>query len=346
MKKTWQEFHSDESGGVAVIVALVLSAMLFTSALVMDLGHLYTVRSEVRKAAEAGAYAGARALRLGADPAVLDWNHGKSVATSTVRQNAADNQSLADFSVASVQAGYWDISWTRSTAPANLLGSTDPDSFMPTASQVPAVKVTITKTQGGSGSSAPVATYFASLMGIGSMSVQAKATAMLPTPNSLPPGDAFPLATPDSWVVRYYDTNPPFTFRIGDSYHNPDGGQWTSFDVDVNNVPYVRKLIDDGNPNELSIGDHIWIEPGVKNTLYAYAASKIGETVMLPVVGDAFDTHAWTPIENFVAFKITDTHQGSGPYIEGHFVRNWTASDGSGAGGPYRGTSLPPKLVQ
>ena len=349
VRSSWQKFRSDESGGVAVIMALMLTGILMMASLVLDLGHLTTVSAEVRKAAEAGAYAGARALRLGADPAVLDWNNGRNVATSTVQQNSADHLPLADFTVANVQAGYWDTRWTRSTVPANLNGAPNPATtgYTPaSASEVPAVKVTVAKTQGGTGSNAPVATYFASLMGIYSMGAQSTATAMLPTPKMVPPGDCFPLASPNSYVGQYYDSDPPHVFRIGDGYQNPDSGDWTSFDVDANNVPYIRKLIDDGNPTALSIGDHIWIEPGVKNTLYSYAAERIGQTVLLPVVADNFDTHAWTPIANFVGFKITDTNQGTDPYIEGHFVRGYTINDASGAGGSYMGTSMPPKLVQ
>ena len=329
--------------------AIGLMALLSIAALVVDLGHLYSVRSEMRKAAEAGADAGARALRLGEDPAVLDWDNGRHVAASTVQQNYADNLSLADFTVNDVQAGYWDTRWTRSTAPANLNGAPNPDTtgYTPASpTEVPAIKVTLAKTHGGSGSSAPVTTYLASIMGINSMGVQATATAMLPTINTLPPGAAFPLATPDNFAALYYNSDPPYTFRIGPSYLNPDGGDWTSFDVDQNNVPYIRKLIDNGNPTQLSIGDNIWIEPGVKDTLYGYAAERIGETVMLPIVPNNFATGAWNPVLNFIAFEITNTFQGSNPYIEGHFVRDYTNPRGSGVGGPYRGTSQPPKLVQ
>ncbi len=341
MRKNWQEVRSDESGGVAVIMALMLTATLSLAGLVVDLGHLYTVQSEVRKAAEAGAFAGARALRLGADPAALDWANGKNVAANAVQQNFADNRSFADFSLANVQAGYWDMSWDARTS-HDLLSS----AITPATGQVAAVKVTITKREGGSGSSAPIATYFAGIMRINSMGSQSSAVAILPTPYTIPPGGGFPLVTPLSFARQYFDSDPPHVFRIGDSYHNPDGGQWTSFDVDQNNVPYIRKLIDNGNPNALSIGDDIWVEPGVKDTLYGYAAERIGQTVMLPVVSENFDTHAWTPIVNFVAFQITDTHQGNDPYIEGHFVRNFTISNASGGGGLYLGTSLPPKLVQ
>ena len=218
---------------------------------------------------------------------MLDWDNGRNVAVSTVRQNSADNLSLADFTVNDVQAGYWDTRWTRSTAPANLNGAPNPATtgYTPaSAAEVPAVKVTLAKTQGGSGSSAPVTTYLASIMGINAMALQTTSTAILPTINSLPPGGAFPLVTPDNFVTKYYNCDPPYTFRIGPSYLNPDGGDWTSFDVDVNNVPYIRTLIDNGNPTQLSIGNKIWIEPGVKDTLYGYAAERIGQTVMLPIV--------------------------------------------------------------
>ncbi len=155
--------------------AIGLMALLSVAALAIDLGHLYTVRSEMTKAAEAGADAGARALRLGADPAVLDWDNGRNVAASTVQQNSADNLSLADFTVNNVQAGYWDTRWTQSTAPANLNGAPNPATtgYTPaSAAEVPAVKVTLAKTQGGSGSSAPVTTYLASIMGINAMALR------------------------------------------------------------------------------------------------------------------------------------------------------------------------------
>ena len=64
-------------------------------------------------------------------------------------------------------------------------------------------------------------------------------------------------------------TGLPYEFKITSSYMTGpcEGGQWTSFKEDVNNVPAIRDLIANGNPDPLSIGDSIWIEPGVKNTL-------------------------------------------------------------------------------
>ncbi len=214
MRKTWQEFHSDESGGVAVIVTLVLTAMLFTAALVMDLGHLSTVKTEVRKAAEAGAYAGARALGLPQDITDWNWDNGKATAVATVQQNVADQLSLADFTVANVQVGYWDMSWDSRTA-HDLLSP----AITPANGQVAAVKVTVAKTPGGSGSSAPVATYFASMMGINSMGVQASAVAMISPPTTVPYPDALSLCTPYTWVNQHWKDKPPISFGIAADQH-------------------------------------------------------------------------------------------------------------------------------
>ena len=45
-------------------------------------------------------------------------------------------------------------------------------------------------------------------------------------------------------------------------------GQWTSFKLDTNDVPTIRNLMDSGNPDQLQVGDNIWIEPGAEGTLY------------------------------------------------------------------------------
>ena len=130
------------------------------------------------------------------------WNNGKNTAVSTVQKNFADNHSLADFTVANVEAGFWDLSWTPATAPAHLLGYADPAAYSllpPPNGQVAAVKVTVQKTQGGSGSSAPVGTYFASTMGITSMEAKCSAVAMISPPSTIPYSSAFPFALP--WTL-------------------------------------------------------------------------------------------------------------------------------------------------
>ena len=165
--------------------------ILGLAALVIDLGHARVVKRELQKAAEAGALTGARALALDPTQAnglatALNWSYGRTRATTAVQQNYANGALLDNFNtdgdLTKVQAGYWDIRWTMATAPANLNGYLDPAGYAAdTAYEIPAVKVLITQTQSGSGGTGPMPTYFASVVGVGSMTMQGSAVAMLPS---------------------------------------------------------------------------------------------------------------------------------------------------------------------
>ena len=62
MKKARKGFWGNESGAVAVYVAVGLVAFLGCAALALDIAHLVSVKRELVKAAEAGALSGARGL--------------------------------------------------------------------------------------------------------------------------------------------------------------------------------------------------------------------------------------------------------------------------------------------
>lgn len=331
---------TDQSGALAVLAALLMTVFLGCAALALDIGHMVMVKSELQKAADAGALAGARAINL--VPPVPNWTNGQAAATQTVEENKVDGSLITD---CQVQTGYWDLTWNQNAPPANL----KPTGTSPGPTDVTAVKVTVSKASGHN--RGPVSMIFARILGINTESMSASAVAaMIPQcpVSTAYPGSAFPLATPISWVKQMWnpDADSP-SFRIGSDYHSPDGGQWTSFLLDANNVPTVRSLIDNGNPTELQIGDDIWIEPGTKTTLYSEAATRIGQTVLLPIVCDDFDTHAATPLLGFVPFYIEDAVGGCGKYIQGHFVANYDAPSAAGSpNAPYYGaTAYNAKLI-
>ena len=311
----------EQFGAVGAMAAIGILICLGFGGLALDIGHLVSVKNELQKAADAGALAGARALNMGTP--IPNWTSGQTVASQTTQKNKADGTLISN-SGCQVQAGYWDLSWNASTAPANLKSQ----SITPSNLDVPAVKVTINI---GSGpGSAPVSILFSPILGKSTMTVSASSVGALvkQSPvNNIPPGDAFPLATPQTWAQQHCNADPPVSFRIGDSQ---GAGDWTSFLIDANDVPTVRQLIDTGNPTPLKVGDQIWIEPGTKTTLYDEAANRIGQTVLLAVVPDNFDTHAYTTILAFVPFYIENAVGGSGKYIQGHFVKDYVAP---GAGG-------------
>jgi Flp pilus assembly protein TadG len=347
MKKRWAHLVHDQSGALAVWVAVVLLVLISMGALAVDIGHLAVVKSELQKAADAGALAGARALALPMGVTDWNWKNGRTTAASTVRKNFADNRSLADFTIANVQAGFWDLSWTSGTAPANLLGYTNPAAFVPTDGQVAAIKVTIPKTQGGSGSSAPVAAYLASVVGINSMEVQSSAVAMITPPSKIPYPDAFPFALPYTWVDQHWKDNPPISFAVAANQHVDSGGQWTSFKSTDNSANYIDGLILGINTSDsITVGDQIYIQNGERASIYNVVESKIGTIRYVPVVEDGFVNGAYTTVLAYVPFKITSViGSGNNPSVIGHFVPGWVDPHASGAGGKYFGDPLPPKLV-
>lgn len=338
MIKLWGRFRQDQSGGVAFWVAISFIALGGIAALAVDIGRLAVVKSECQKAADAGALAGARSLSLG--PPYPNWLDAQNSAQNAAAKNAINGSLITS---CQIQVGYWDYSWKQTTAPANLL----PTGTVPTAQLVPAVRVTVSKADGQNGG--PLLMLFGPLLGVTSEAVHAQTVAcskLMPV-NSVSAGMAFPLATPETFVKQLWGKEPPETFRIGSAYHDPTGGQWTSFLTQANDVPTIRTLIDSGNPGPLKVGDLIWIEPGTKTTLYNEAATRIGETVMLPVVPDDFATHATAPVLAFVPFYISGAEGGDDKYIEGHFVNSYTVPGGIGAEGTtsYGGMAGTPKLI-
>ena len=323
--KRLTSLRGDESGSMAMVVAILLVVLLGMAALAVDYGHMAWVQYELQKAADSGALAGARYLvpYIGT-PGTPNWIVAESKARERVLSNSADGEALTD---CEVQSGYWSLS-TKTFQSSGII---------PTATDVPAIQVKVTKTAGENGG--PLTLLFAPILGVSQEDLSGQAVAMISGPSHIPPhGNAFPVAIPKYLADRWNEEPYPEIY-IGSSYHDPTGGQWTSFLIEANNVPTIRDLIDSGNPSSLTIGDNIWIEPGTETTLYNDAATKIGQTVILPVVETDFSTQAYTPILGFASFYIETVAGGSDKYIQGHFVKQ--IIDNADSGGPVYGTFLP-----
>jgi Flp pilus assembly protein TadG len=347
---------ADPSGSVALITAIGLLAVCGGAALATDIGHLISVKNELQTAAEASALAGARGLltQVPISASFIDkpnWTNGNAMITDILGKNSADGHLL---STADSQVGYWNLTWHWNTAPRDpstgaitLLPATTP----PNPLYVPAVRVKIDKTAGVN--EGKVVFSLAKILGYNDSNSSAQAVAaVFPRENqgilTVPPQSCFPFAIPLSWVTQHWNDDPPTPFYIGSAYHASDGGQWTSFTIDANNVPTIRNLIDNGNPTPLSVGDDIYIQPGTKSTLYTDFSADIGQCGLLPVVADDFATHDTNPILAFAAFYVDDVGgSGSSAYVKGHFVKGYVDYDGT-PGGTYNfGASAgAPALVQ
>lgn len=332
----------------------VLLMALAAGAVAVDIGHLYVVQAELQTAADSAALAGAASLLPG-NGSGPNWSAAQTLASNSVASNSSEGVTLHDSSPTSVQTGYWNITGT----PAQM----QPPTITPGNNDTYAVQVTVSRKPGLNGG--PVSYFLAPLFGMNNGPVSATSVAVVSAPGSIGAGGLFPVAIATCIYDLYWNAQagtPKIDPSTGAAYEVSFGanslingcqtGQWTSFQTDANNVPTVRGFIANGNPNALSIGDSIWIEPGTKTTLYANVQTKVtangntkGLDVILPVVNDA-TAHSGQPIVAFAAFHIDKADGGSGKYIQGHFLAGYKITTAGGGIGPYYGAYVPPRLAR
>ncbi|NSW85146.1 MAG: pilus assembly protein TadE [Syntrophobacteraceae bacterium] len=326
---------SNESGAVVIVLALMLTMMLGFAGLAIDTGNLMLVRNELQNAADAAALAGtAGFFPEGHTSKIPDWSSAEAAALAGVQLNKAGGVTLSD---ADIETGYWNLSQSE----AGLQGQ----GITPGSEDVPALKVRISRSAGSNGG--PVSTFFGAFLGKGSLDVSAEATAVLVSPGSVEAGMLFPVAVSKAQADQYWGI-PGVSFRICSVYdpkhcEEEAAGQWTSFQVDANNVPTIRDLIANGNPTPVAVGDQIWIQPGTEASLYDHVTP--GRDVLMAVV-EYIDTHAYVPVVGFVPLRIESVNKtGKCKYIQAHFINDFPLVDGNPAGPKY-GAWIPPRLVR
>ncbi len=342
-----------QRGAVAVLVIMLLPILLMVSAFAVDIANLMLVKNELQNAADSAAQAGAQCLyprtecfnTLSAAP---DWATSQTRASLAVAHNAAQGRALSTGVVAS---GYWNITGTPHTL--QLLPHT------PGANEAPAIQVTISKQSGKNGGS--VVLYLAGLLGLATADVSATAVSVVTSPGVVGPGGLFPFAITKCMYDQYWDSTTatpklattttllgvpqvigqPWVFHLGAAVYTPcDGGEWTSFALDDNNVPTIKDLIANGNPTQLAKGDQTWIEPGSKTALYGTVAAcsaagdKSCEYVTMPVTTSANSKGEQT-ILDFGCLHILNAAGGSGKYIAVQMDTTCPSPQGSGTGTNY-----------
>ena len=325
-----------QRGGVAIWFALCLPVLLGFAALAVDLARINLTKTELQNAADAAALAGARSLTVTPMPSgqIYNWPAAEAMALTVAQRNYANGAQIQSTQITCSTPFYWSL----------------PNG------NVPAINVTVTL---------PLNLFFAPIWGINQKTVQASATAMIAPPAS--GTGMFPMAINKKMFDLYWNsdnnspeldsTGKPYEIDISSVYSgNIISGQWTSFQNDYNDVPTVRDLIQTGNTTSVSIGDWIWIEPGVKTTIYNTKEGNkntpllplIGTDVALPVV-NSVDTHTKVQVVAIAGFHLESVYQkGNKSYIIGHFIDPTTIPNinpGTGNGTQY-GAYTPPALVE
>lgn len=338
-------------GSVIIFVALVLPILIALAALAVDLGRAYVAKNELQNAADAAALAGAAVLAKpssdapNANYAHPNWAYAFNHANSSIGLNKADNRALSD---GLVEIGYWNIHHQ----PEGM----QPTSITPSQFDKPAVRVTIRLADGHNGG--PLNLLFAPIFGQHYADISATSIALISAPAQVAPGALFPTAMASCLFTHYWDTTTgkpkldpatgkPYIFKIGSAYHYPpcSSGEWTSFQVDANSVTAIRDLIAHGNPGTLSVGQNVWVQTGVKSSLYNDVS--FPKDVIVAVLSNV-DTHSFQPIVAFAPFHIMNAVGGTNKYVEGYFLDDYQGSltdIGDGSGIDY-GVYTPPILAQ
>lgn len=339
--------RKSQEGAVAIMAAFFLILILGFAALAVDSYHLFVVRNELQNDADAAVLAGAGHLYNGTS-ATPDFATAEAKAAAAVPLNPTLQGNLAN---AVMQSGYWSTD-----------AGFQPLPIVPGEDEFPALRVTVRRAMGNNGG--PVTLFFGDFVGVDTLPVAATATAVVVPPGTSYPGGLFPVAITNCLFQNFWDypagnpksdpvTGNPYVFRIGSTYHYAgcESGQWTSFLLDKNDVPTIRDLISNGNPEALSLNDPTWLQPGVKSTIYgttndcSAAGDRSCEFVSVPVIEtNDVDTHSRTPVVAFACVRVLRAAGGSEKYVEVQMTLGCHI-DGSG-GGPFLGTTLPPKLVQ
>jgi len=371
-----------QQGAVAIMVGFALIVMLGMGAFAIDIGRWLVVDNELQNGSDTTALAGAGHLF----PPVAgapNWTTAVQKGQAAIPLNASQNQFLA---TGTVTPGWWDFanrSFDSDTARA------------PGANDLPAMRANIAKRPGEN--AGPVAMLFGKLFGVDDMNAAATATAVVSLPINAGIGALAPVAlsncllTPAAGVWNTGSpTNPlddgpvigpsgPLKFVVasgaasGTHCNGCNCGQWTTFENELNNVPSIRQLIEDGNQTVLSPGQNIWIQPGVEATVYDTADQHFsGKKVIFPVVADdKLDKKGFTPIISWACLQVYDViktkgtceyYQGEGPLPGGvddkgkgidktcmvvSFATGCDIPGSEGGGtGPYMGVHVPPRLVQ
>ena len=108
----------DESGAVAIFVALAFAVLCGFMALAFDIGHMVLVKAELQRTADAAAMAGVTGLvpyTGSISPQEPDWDAGQDKArtmipteANEIEANKADKQIFATTEII-VDYGYWEL---------------------------------------------------------------------------------------------------------------------------------------------------------------------------------------------------------------------------------------------
>lgn len=337
-----------EKAGVAALTAVMLTALIGLMAAAVDLGMLYAARTELQNAADAAALAGANTMLTtdGSGLVVAQPEVGLATAQQISLANQANNRNLTLLGE-DVTMGVWDtdINGFSITGMSN-----NPDDL--TAFQAKVRRDDLANT--------PVTTFFAGIVGINTVAIDASSVAFRGYPGNVPAGEVdLPIAVLESAVSG--GDGPDCGKELRFHSENAEHGEWTTFFVSPSNTPIVNEFIDGTREVPgLKVGDEINVTNGnLSNETFSLLQNRLANDgvdtngdgigdhweVLLPVVNPGSSSTTST-VSGFTTMVITEVLGAPDKEIRG-YLRCGTQADGSSTGGGNYGTRAAfSKLVQ
>jgi hypothetical protein len=272
-----QRFLRQERGGVAVLISLLLLVFGGMLAVAVDLGHVFKVKAELQRAADAGALAGV--LEMFPPNAAKNCTGAVSKAREFAQKNLVDGLALATEDIVAEYGGW---KWDQQTG--KLTGPFEPS----TCEDANAVRVEVKK---------GLNMWFASMIGVNAMNPSAQAVAISKIVGSTKEGEAFPFCI-DKSRVPPNDTAKEILINTQSS----DFGCWTPFE-DPNGK--VKDYLDGTRKSPpLWIGKTINVKNGVTTPdLKAIEDFYINQIVTISVIADG-EHSGTTKILGFAKVKV------------------------------------------
>ena len=335
-----------QSGTIAALAAFMLTALVGLTGTAVDMGLLYSTKGELQNAADAAALAGAATMVSFGENGEISAQPTTAVATaqqvSLANQAHGVNLSLrGDDAV----IGYWDTA-TDAFDPG-LTGSSDPN-------DITGFQATVRRDELANG---PVETFFAGLVGYGSVGLKATSTAFLGWAGLADAAAVdLPLAIHASALTNA--GSPDCGAELLFNNENDENAEWTTFFTWPTNDVTVRSYVTQTRQSpELKVGDSINVINGnlsvaTMSTLASRFQAQGSDTdgdgaadsweVLLPVVEPGSSATASTVV-GFAHLVMTEADSGKARF----YLQCGRALVGSSSGGGNYGTrATVPSLVQ
>jgi Flp pilus assembly protein TadG len=301
-----KKFCREPSGSGTLIGAIAMMAVLGVSALVVDIGHLVSVKGELQRAVDAGALAGARALWPMALPVVQnppanpDCVSAKGIAqtTATSVANQVDGEALTAANL-TIDVGNYDYATRKFTQKTDCTLTSN------------AVRVKANKIVNN--------VFFARIWNITSLNPQATAIGTMGFAKAVGKG-TIPIAINKMYV------NPGTSVFINFSPDPSDNGGWFANPPDKSGASTFKDYITEAACAPLKIGDIISLQNGTDTTCFDALKAELEKhtegywDTFLPVV-DTEQFNQPEPIVAFVPFRITNVvDTGSCKGVEGTVI--------------------------